>query len=334
MSVTIIDVAKKANVSKSTASRVLAGDVYGVSERSRQKVLAAAEELGYVKNTLAMAMRTTRTNTILLIIPDITNAFWADVVRGAQDYLDKLGYSLILANSDWQSSREEKYLEMVKGHRVDAVMINSPAVDYEKLYALNCPVVIMGDKREVAGFPIVGTDSALAVSDALEYLYEMGHRRIAMVHPITNDCDDYSDSVRLKGYMNFLASKEQAYDESLVFYAPLTVDSGIQYADMIAEKKERPTAVLCGNDLVAIGFIQESARLGIKIPEDISVMGMDDNMACGFISPRITTVRKYPKRIGEFAAQIATDLIEERPVPEKVLLPVTLVERESVRRLL
>ena len=107
MSVTIIDVANKANVSKSTASRVLAGDVYGVSERARQKVLTAAEELGYVKNTLAMALRTTRTNTILLIIPDITNSFWSDVVRGAQDYLDKLGYSLILANSDWQSTREE-----------------------------------------------------------------------------------------------------------------------------------------------------------------------------------------------------------------------------------
>ena len=333
MSVTIIDVANKANVSKSTASRVLAGDVYGVSERARQKVLTAAEELGYVKNTLAMAMRTTRTNTILLIIPDITNSFWSDVVRGAQDYLDKLGYSLILANSDWQSSREEKYLDMVKSHRVDAVMINSPAVDYKKLYALKCPVVIMGDKREVSGFPIVGTDSAMAVSDAMDYLYEMGHRRISMVHPITNDCDDYSDSVRLKGYLNFLSSKGIQFDESLIHYAPLTVESGIQYAEIVAEMENRPSAVLCGNDLVAIGFIQEIARLGLKVPNDISVMGMDDNMSCGFISPKITTVRKYPKRIGEFAAQIATDIIEERPVPEKVLLPVTLVERESVRRL-
>ena len=129
---TIIDVAKRANVSKSTVSRVLAGEG-NVSKESRDAVMKAVEELNFVKNSVASSMRTRKSKTVLLIIPDITNNFWSEVSRGAQIVLDKKGYSLMVANSDWQKDREERYLQLAMEHKVDAVMVNAPDMDMEKV---------------------------------------------------------------------------------------------------------------------------------------------------------------------------------------------------------
>ena len=168
---TIIDVAKRANVSKSTVSRVLAGEG-NVSKESRDAVMKAVEELNFVKNSVASSMRTRKSKTVLLIIPDITNNFWSEVSRGAQIVLDKKGYSLMVANSDWQKDREERYLQLAMEHKVDAVMVNAPDMDMEKVSKMvDTPIVVLGERSQKLPFPIVGTDSYKAIRKALDYVY-------------------------------------------------------------------------------------------------------------------------------------------------------------------
>jgi DNA-binding LacI/PurR family transcriptional regulator len=330
MSITIVDVAFSAHVSKSTAGRVLAGDTYGVSEEAKAKVFEAAKDLGYVKNTLAKSLRTTHSYTILLIIPDITNSFWAEVARGCQDVFDAYGYSLVLANSDWQTNRELKYLQMAKANHVDAVLVNAPNLDVSLLDSLSCPVVVLGDRLKNMRYPIVGTDTYHAVQLALGYLYAKRHERIAMVYPQGVDGEGTSQ-IRHQAYKDFFDEKNLPVDENLVTTEPLTMETGGKEALRIRDMADRPTAILTGNDLVAIGFLRKCHEIGLRIPQDISVVGMDDIPAASMVSPSLTTIRKPQREIGEHAAHIVMDMIAEKKVASRTLLAADIVERETVR---
>jgi DNA-binding LacI/PurR family transcriptional regulator len=333
VSVTIIDVAKASGVSKSTASRVLSNTAYGVSEKAKRDVLEAARALGYIKNTLATGLRTTHTHTVLLIIPDITNSFWAEVARGAQDVFDQKGYSLFLANSDWQADREKRYLEVAIANKVDAVLLNAPDIGQIQLDSLPFPIVELGDKLVDVAHPVVGTDTRKAISEAMEYLWSMGHRRIGMILPSGPEIEGVT-SIRYKAYEEFFRSKGQDVDKSLICKTPLTLESGRLQAHRIAALPDRPSALLTGNDLVAVGFLQACSQLHLKVPEDISLMGMDDIPAASMVSPRLTTVAKPQREIGKTAAHIAIDLIEGMTSPAKTLLEANIIERETVRRVL
>lgn len=330
MSVTIIDVAKSAQVSKSTAGRVMAGETYGVSDEARDKVLKAAQRLGYVKNSVAKSLRTDQTYTTLLIIPDITNGFWAEVARGCQDVFDAHGYSLLLANSDWQRNRELKYLEMAKANRVAAVLVNAPGLDSTLLKTLSCPVVILGDRLGAMPFPVVGTDTYHAVQLALGYLFERGHERIAMVHPKDVDGEGAS-MIRYQAYKDFMDTHNLTFVDSWVTARPLTMATGCDLAEAFKVMEQRPTALLTGNDLVGIGFLRRCEEIGIKVPEDISLVGMDDIPSAALVSPSLTTVRKPQREIGERAVQIVMDMIAGRAVAPRTLLAAEIVERETVR---
>lgn len=270
--------------------------------------------------------------TMLLIIPDITNSFWSEVARGAQDILDKAGYNLILANSDWQAGRELRYLGMARSFMVDAVLINAPGIDIEKLEELSCPIVVLGDRTDIIPYPLVGTDTYHAIKDALAFCYDRGHQRIAMVHPHGADGEGMS-RIRYQAYKDFHMEKGLPFDESLISYAPLTVESGIEGADLFLARKGKPTAILTGNDLVAIGLLQAFQSKGISVPEDVSLIGMDDIPAANMVVPRITTVQKPQRQIGMTAARLALDLVDGKEVAKRTLLPAKIVERETVRRL-
>lgn len=310
----------------------MAGETYGVSEKARIKVLKAAERLGYVKNSVAKSLRTDQTYMTLLIIPDITNAFWAEVARGCQDVFDAYGYSLLLANSDWQRNRELKYLEMAKANRVAAVLVNAPGLDSSLLETLSCPVVILGNRLETMPFPVVGTDTYHAVQLALGYLFERGHERIAMVHPKDVDGEGAS-MIRYQAYKDFMDAHALGFEDSWVTARPLTMETGSDLADALTGMAQRPTALLTGNDLVGIGFLRRCEEIGITVPDDISVVGMDDIPAAALVSPSLTTVRKPQREIGERAVQIVMDLIAGRTVAPRTLLAAEIVERETVRAL-
>lgn len=329
--VTILDVARAARLSKSTVSRVLSGNSYGVSSDAVERVEEAVRRLGYVRNTLASSMRTNRSKTILLIIPDITNSFWAEVARGVQDRFDSEGYSVVMANSDWEADRERRYIQLARMNRVDAVLINAPDIDMSELSGVRCPVVLLGERKGRGGFPVVGTDTFGAVTEALEYLYRLGHRDIALVHHDRPDSEGYGSS-RLKAFRAFLNGKGLEDREDRIFTVPLVRESGAEIARTLSTMDKRPSAMIAGNDLVAVGFLQEARRNGISVPRDISVIGIDDIPSATMISPALTTIGKPKLEIGRMAAEIVLKMLAGVQVDPVTLLPAQLIIRETTRQ--
>lgn len=326
--VTILDVAKEAGFSKSTVSRVLSGDSYGVSESAVRRVEAAVEKLGYVRNSLASGMRTKRSQTILLIIPDITNSFWAEVARGVQDSFDSIGYSVVLANSDWERDRERRYIQLARMNKVDAVLINAPDIETSELEELSCPVVLLGERSNPGALPMVGTNTYEAILEALEYLYSIGHRDIALVHHDRHDSEGYGSS-RLKAYRRFMEEKGLAFREDRLFQLPLTIDNGVEIARQIVDMNNPPEAIISGNDLLAMGLLQELSRRGVAVPQDLSIIGIDDIPSARMTHPALTTIEKPKREIGRIAAGLVLDLLEGKAVQPVHLLPTRLIIRET-----
>lgn len=327
---TIIDIAKRTGISKSTVSRVLSGNRYGVSQEAISKVLKASEELHYVKNQAAASMRTNKTNTILLIIPDITNEFWAEVAKGVQDEMDKSGYSVVLANTDRNKERENRYISLARSCRYDAVLINTGSVEGDGLDNVDCPIVLLGEKAHTK-YSIVGTNSWLAVHLATKYLYELGHRKIAFVF---SDTDESKDSVRYKSFLDCQAKFKLDDNEQYQVYLPLTLKGGRQLATWFKNIENKPTAIITGNDLVSIGFVEEAKLLDLSIPQDVSIIGFDNISAGLMIEPNLTTVAKPKYEIGQIAAKTIISLINGEKVEKSTLLSPKLIIRKTVKEVL
>jgi Transcriptional regulators len=324
---TIIDIAKKTGISKSTVSRVLSGNKYGVSESAIEKVLAAARELNYVKNQAAVSMRTNRTNTILLLIPDITNEFWSEVAKGVQDEMDKSGYSVVLANTDRNKEREKRYMDLAAARRFDAVLINTGSVSENGFDEVDCPIVLLGEK-EHAIYPVVGTNSTLAVRIAAEYLSSLGHKKIAFVF---SDSDSSKDSSRFNAYRECLGEFNLDARKEFSVFLPMTLEGGRRLAAWYIAQREKPSAIVTGNDLMSIGFIEEAKKAGIAIPSAVSIIGFDNISAGTMISPGLTTVAKPKYAIGQLAAKTVISLLGGGKVADRTLLTPELVVRETVK---
>ena len=330
----IIDIARMADVSKSTVSRVLAGTTYGVSDKSREKVLAVVKHRHFVKNRVASAMRTKRSLTILLVVPDITNTFWAEVARGAQNVFDEAGYSVFLGNSDRQTERELRYIRLARENKADAVMINAPELNLKKAFAgLNCPVVLLGDRAGDCPYKKVGTDIEKAVRTALDYLVRKRHTDIGFVSPLLLDTEGIDRNKRYVAYKNFMEQNGLAVRSDRHFNVQLSFEGGIELARLFMRMKDRPSAIVAGNDAVAIGFIREAQKAGIRVPQDVSIIGLDDIETAGMITPSLTTVAKPKREIGATGARMILDMLNGKKNVAGTFLTPFLIERESVAEL-
>jgi len=329
----ILDVAKLANVSKSTVSRVLSGNSYGVSEKTKAKVEKAAKELGYVKNSLASSLRTNKTKTIILIIPDITNNFWAEVARGAQDYLDKKGYSLILVNTDWEENNYSKYLDLALTKGVDGILINTYTSSVNKLKNIDLPIVLLGNAYLHSPYTRVGSNTLEGIREALDYFYDNGHRKIGIVASHTDTKKSSNIENRLSIYHEFLNSKNIDFKKEYYFTIDYSMEGGKDLAATISKMNNPPTAILAGNDLIAIGLINECRKLNIDIPNDLSIIGVDDIPISSIIHPSLTTISKPKREIGEKAAETIIKVINKESVENNYKLPVNLKIRDTVKNI-
>ena len=330
----IIDIARMADVSKSTVSRVLAGTTYGVSDKSREKVLAVVKHRHFVKNRVASAMRTKRSLTILLVVPDITNTFWAEVARGAQNVFDEAGYSVFLGNSDRQTERELRYIRLARENKADAVMINAPELNLKEAFAgLNCPVVLLGDRAGDCPYKKVGTDIEKAVGTALDYLVQKKHTDIGFVSPLRLDTEGIDRNKRYVVYKDFMEQKGFAVRDDRHFNVQLSFEGGIELARLFMRMKDKPSAIVAGNDAVAIGFIREAQKAGIRVPQDVSIIGLDDIETAGMITPSLTTVAKPKREIGATGARMILDMLNGKKNVAGTFLTPFLIERESVAEL-
>jgi DNA-binding LacI/PurR family transcriptional regulator len=220
---TIIDVAKLAGVSKATVARVVNGQDDIVSPETRQRVHEVIEQLGYERNAIAGSLRTDKTKMIALSIPDITNPFWPEVARGVQDTLEAEDYAVVTVNSDWDALRESKYLKMVRRNRFDGLIINPTDASNTNFRETKVPIVILGSGEGYPDYDSVGSDSESAVQLALDYLYKIGHRKIAL---ITGRSSRRKQSSRYHSYVVFVGRNQLKLNPDWVFYGEVSLHSG------------------------------------------------------------------------------------------------------------
>lgn len=329
---TIIDVAKLAGVSKTTVSRVVNGDTKKVSETTIKKVQDAILALGYQHNSVASSLRTDKTNTVLLMIPDITNPFWPEVARGIQDVMDDAGYSVIFANNDWNRTRELNYLQLALRTRVDGILINPIHLSQSDLLNTGIPSVVLGVRSGYDDLDMVGSDSYDATRKALSYLIRLGHHRIAL---LLGRSETRTNSSRLEGYRESMQQAGLTVDEKLII--PVSFD---KYGGQVGMRallglSDLPTAVLASNDLIALGALQVCSEMGYHVPEHISIMGIDDIYAASLTIPQLTTMRKQKYEIGQTAARRLLERIKGADdSPKRITLACQLEVRGSTGKLL
>jgi DNA-binding LacI/PurR family transcriptional regulator len=324
---TIIDVAKIAGVSKSTVSRVIAGGGQGVSNKTKERVLHAITELGYVRDVVASSMRTARTHTIMLAIPDITNPFWPAVARGVQDIMDTQGYAVIFANSDWNKTREHTFLEMAQSNRIDGILINPVGVTHQDLKSLNIPVVLLGIHQGY-NFDMVGTNSREGATDALKHLISLGHHNIGL---ILGKRQGRGKDSRLPLYVEVLTNAGVTPKDNLIATVPFNQNGAHAGMKTLLSSDRQPTAVFCENDILAIGAMQAIHSAGLRIPDDISITGMDNIFAASTTMPPLTTIAKPKYEIGSRAAKLVLERIEEQGLAssQKIIISCNLLIRGS-----
>ncbi|MDX9801229.1 MAG: LacI family DNA-binding transcriptional regulator [Spirochaetia bacterium] len=332
MTVTIKDIAEKAGVSYATVSRAL-NYKYGVNSTTRQHILEIASTMNYSPNAIARGLVKKQTYTIGLIIPDITNPFFPEVARGVEDMSEKQGYSIFLCNSNWEKSKENRYVKLLIEKRVDGLILapSSSIVTAEdrQVYS-RLPVVMMSGVQSGCGTGSVVVDNIKGGFIAGKYLIEKGRKKLSFIGGAE---DSFSVKERYEGFMQaaecFLSV---ALSPDLVRFGDYRNKSGYRIMKELLEKKNIPDAVFASNDLLAIGILQAIKDAGLKVPEDIAVVGFDNIAAAGFGEVELTTIEHPKYRMGELAAGMLLDKIDLKPEineNERVVLEPELIIRRT-----
>ncbi|HYF91592.1 MAG TPA: LacI family DNA-binding transcriptional regulator [Symbiobacteriaceae bacterium] len=308
MSPTIRDVAKTAGVGLGTVSRVLNNSGY-VKPETRERVLQAADYLGFVPNMVARSLVRKTTSTIGLIIPDITNPFFPAVTRGVEDEASEAGFTVFLCNTDNDPGMEAQDVKKLRERQVDG-MIFVGTTDrrelVEALLAEGIPVVVTD--RQVADLDVdsVLVDNAAGARSACRHLIDLGHAQIAHAagHRLTRTGQE-----RFAGYTQALQEAGIPADEGLIAWGDFTVESGYRVAQVLLGRAPRPTAVFAANDMMAFGVLRAAQEAGIAVPEELSVVGFDDIQMAGLFRPGLTTVRQPAYEMGRLAMTLLLERI-------------------------
>lgn len=329
--VTIREVAKAARASVSTISAALNNSDY-VSAEMRSRIQNAIKQLKYRPNDLARGLRLQKTHTIAIIVPDLSNNFYVDLVRGAKDYSASVKYTILIGDSREKWDEERHYLDSFHRRRVDGV-IRVPAIDAVAKKATpivgNIPVVYADRYPSTRDSSVgrVGVDNTLAADNATRYLLSLGHRIIGI---ITGDTSSGTSADRLKGFLQALRSAKIRADRSLMHAGHNDMESGHEHALQLLKSPQRPTAIFCTNNMMALGALEAIQEIGLRCPDEISLLGFDDFYWSTLLRPRLTVVRQPASDVGMLAARMLIDHVEGRPkVATPVLLATQLIVRDS-----
>lgn len=324
------DVAERAGVSTSTVSHVL-NNTRWVSPDLRERVMSAMHDLGYEPNAVARSLKIKRSNTLGLVISDISNPFFTAVVRGVEDVAQERGYTIILCNSDEDPAKEAAYLRILAARRVDGLILAPAGVRHDYLVRLaqaHFPLVFLD--REVPDLPMTSVmlENEIAARDGVCHLIRLGHRRIAMVagRPLITSTID-----RIAGYRHALEEAGIPVDDRLIVSGGSRTEPARLASDAVLDVDPRPTAFFVANNLMTIGAVAAIQGRGLAIPRDIALVGFDDFSWANVFRPRLTTVAQPTYELGRTAAELLVARIAGEPEspPERVVLPGRLVVRES-----
>ena len=325
----IRDVADNAGVSVATVSRTLQ-QPERVSPKTRSKVMAAVQAVGYKPNLMAVKFRSGKTHNLVVLVPTVANVFFARVISGMQEAAAELGYSILLANTLGNNDIENHYAKMVSTSQADGLIQLRAHNPFDASMINDNGLLPMVNACEVIDdgqYPVVSLDNRAAAKAMTQHLISLGHKRIAMIKgpnssPLTQE--------RLNGYKDALRDANIDFDESLLLDGDFTLQAGYNAGVTISELNNRPSAVFCENDETAIGAIQAFKQADLHVPNDISVAGFDDIAFSAFVDPPLTTIAQPAEEFGRTAVTLLVDLLNGkiRKAP-KVIMPFELIVRES-----
>ena len=327
---TVLDVAKRAGVAPITVSRVINNSGY-ISQATRERVEAAAKELGYVPNTIARGLRSKRTMTLALVVTDITNPYFTLMARGVEDVAGDSGYTVVYCNSDESEAKEEKYVNILAQRQVDGVLLVPSCGNVKTIkFLLSNDITVVALDRRVSGVEIdsVRSDSQDGAKRLINLLIRLGHKRIAM---ITGPKDVSTSVDRVTGYQQALSEADLDENE-LVYYGAFNQESGYEFTNQAMLHSPRPTAIFGANNFITIGIIKALHDLKIDVPGDVSVVGFDDLPESMLVNPFITVARQPAYEMGRIATElllkrISIELDEEY---QELILPTEIIEHDSI----
>lgn len=330
---TIRDVARRANVSVATVSRVLNSPSL-VRVRTRNRVLKVMKDCHYVYNAVAGGLSARKTTTLGVIIPTITNPVFAMVTKGIQDYARQNGYSIILGNTDYNEENELQLIHLLQEKRVDGVILNGPWRDAPLVPLMKknrLPFVITWQTIQDKRVNFVAFDNFKGAYRIVEHLIGLGHRRIGMI------AGKFSVSeralMRWKGYRKCLADHSISFDPHLVLEKGYTFSDGKEAMAHLLMLPSPPTAVFCGNDILAIGAIVCAKEGGLHVPRDLSIVGFDDMEISAYYDPPLTTMAVPAYEMGQLAAKILIENIQgQSRAPQQCILETKLMIRGSTAK--
>lgn len=332
--ITLKDIARETGVHVSTVSRALDPNAKTpLTDAVVERIKSTAEELGYHPNRVAAGLRTNKTMTVGVLIPDITNMLFPPIVRGIESVLEPLGYTSIIVNTDNVPDRESRLIDVLRERGVEgiihaAALLSDPKI--ASVAAQGLPVVTLNRRIDNAEIPHVISDDFNGIRLALTHLYDHGHRHIAHIAgPQTLS----TGQVRLEAFRR--ASRELGLTQldALVSVATrFDEDEGRRCVDELTARDVPFSAILCANDRLALGAIDRLRALGRPCPDDVSVTGFNDMPMLDLIPPRLTTVRIKQFEAGQTTAQILIGMLSDPDTPpeDETVLPVELVVRDSV----
>ena len=327
---TLRDVAKRAGVAPITVSRVINNSGY-VSAQTRARVEAAVEELGYVPNRLARSLRLKHTNTLALVVTDITNPFWTTVVRGVEDAANEAGFTVILCNTDESEAKQDAYLQVLLQKRVDGILFvpaSGAAEPVNRVQKQGIPIVVLDRRVPGTQVDVVRGDSEGGAYQLVRHLLGLGHRRIAAL----SGPEGVSTAVeRVSGYRRALREAGLGEGAEQVCYGQFTQPSGYQVAQEALERRPQPTALFATNNFIAIGALRALGDAGLRVPEDISLASFDDLTSALAIEPFLTVADQPAYEMGRQATKLLTDRLSGLAGNgyKEIVLPAKLIVRRS-----
>jgi LacI family transcriptional regulator len=331
--ITIKDVAVHAKVSVTTVSHVVNGTRF-VSDAARERVQQAIAALNYVPSALARSLKSSRTHTVGMMIPNNSNPYFAEIIRGIEDTCFEAGFNVILCNSDDDPMKQSTYVRVLSEKQVDGLIVLSSGSDVELLDTLrtaNMPLVVVDREIDDLAADLVEVNHEAGGYLATQHLLTLGHSRIAC---IAGPQSLSPSRQRVDGYRRALMEAGVAGDNKLMRSADFTSAGGHAAMSSLLAMKNRPSAVFASNDLMAIGAICAAAAAGLVVPDDISIIGFDDIALAAYSNPPLSTIAQPKQQTGELAASLLLQRIAEpsRELQREILQP-RLCVRQSTGRL-
>ena len=331
---TIKDVARMAGVSTTTVSHVINKTRF-VAEATQKKVLAAVDELNYAPSAVARSLKCNTTRTIGMLVTKSTNPFFAEVVHGVEEFCYGAGYTLILCNTEGNLSKQRDYLRMLAEKRVDGLLVMCSDLDEQLLGLLErqkeTPMVIMDWGPESPHTDKIQDNAELGGYVATKFFIEHGHKAIGC---LTGHSEKTACRERLKGFRKAMSEAGLEVKEDWILEGDFECESAVDAAKQIISMAERPSAIFCFNDIMAMAMISTFQQAGIRVPEDISIIGYDNIDLAPYFSPPLTTIHQPKRRLGKSAVEILMDRVKDKEhAPQVFEMVPELVIRNSVKKM-